>query len=105
MSQIDRIQGSRRGMLWDYDFRLISRLPCRMNAAARNEGNATQRPSQPSLDSLQKSSKQLREREDTHMRACEFNIAASALPAIQAAQRACFSAFSKTKAKTTTKTV
>jgi hypothetical protein len=54
---------------------------------------------------LRKSSKQLREREDTHMRACEFNIAASALPAIQAAQRACFSAFSKTKAKTTTKTV
>jgi hypothetical protein len=54
---------------------------------------------------LRKSSKQLREREDTHMRACEFHIAASALPAIQAAQRACFSAFSKTKAKTTTKTV
>ncbi|WJR68931.1 hypothetical protein QTA58_09360 [Neorhizobium sp. CSC1952] len=45
------------------------------------------------------------EREDTHMRACELHIAASALPAIEAAQRACFSAFSKTTAKTTTKTV
>ncbi len=39
------------------------------------------------------------------MRACEVEIAASALPAIEAGQRACFAAFSNTKAKTTTKTV
>jgi hypothetical protein len=39
------------------------------------------------------------------MRACEFNIAHCALPDDEAAQRVCFSAFSKTKAKTTTKTV
>ncbi len=39
------------------------------------------------------------------MRACEFNLAASALPAMQAARWMCVSAFSKTKAKTTTKTV
>jgi hypothetical protein len=45
----------------------------------------------------------MRERENTHMIACEFDIAASALPADQAGQR--FSAASKTKAKTTTKTV
>ncbi|CDZ62659.1 hypothetical protein [Neorhizobium galegae] len=92
-------------MLWDYDFRLISRLPCTADAAARHKGNAVRHLRQPSLDSLRKSFKQLREREDTHMRACEFHIAALALPAIQAAQRACFAAFSKTKAKTTTKTV
>jgi hypothetical protein len=39
------------------------------------------------------------------MRVREQEIAASALPAFQAAQKACFAAFSKTKAKTTTKTV
>jgi hypothetical protein len=39
------------------------------------------------------------------MRAREFDIAAFALPAAQFGQRACFSAFSKTMAKTTTKTV
>jgi len=92
-------------MLWDYDFRLISRLPCGTDVAARNERNAAQHLRQPSLDSLRKSSKQLRERENTHMRACEFNLAASALPAMQAARWMCVSAFSKTKAKTTTKTV
>jgi hypothetical protein len=39
------------------------------------------------------------------MRACDFDIAISALPAFAAGQRVCFFAFSKTKAKTTTKTV
>lgn len=39
------------------------------------------------------------------MRAREFDIAAFALSADEAVQRARFSAFSKTKAKTTTKTV
>ncbi|WP_162895033.1 hypothetical protein [Rhizobium terrae] len=57
-----------------------------------------------SLDSSEKSSKQLANGK-TPMRACEVEIAASALPAIEAGQRACFAAFSNTKAKTTTKTV
>jgi hypothetical protein len=39
------------------------------------------------------------------MHACELDIAASVLSADQVAQRACFSDFSKTTAKTTTKTV
>jgi hypothetical protein len=41
----------------------------------------------------------------TPMRVREHHIAAFASPAFQAGQRACFAAFSKTKAKTTTKTV
>jgi len=41
----------------------------------------------------------------TPMRACGYHIAISALPAFSAGQRAGFSAFSKTTAKTTTKTV
>ncbi len=89
-------------MLWDYDFRLIPRFP-RTEMVRRNVVAAPMM--QASLDSWRKSSKHLRERKDTSMRACEFDIAAFALPAAQLGQRGCFSAFFKTMAKTTTKTV
>ncbi|MFK4770251.1 hypothetical protein [Rhizobium sp. ZW T2_16] len=78
-------------MLWDYDFRLKSGFQ------ARPHGCSTQ------LDSIPKCSKHMRERENAQMIACDFDIAASCLPADQAGQR--FFAFSKTMAKTTTKTV
>jgi hypothetical protein len=39
------------------------------------------------------------------MQACDSNIAVFSLPAPDAEQRICVSAFAKTKAKTTTKTV
>jgi hypothetical protein len=39
------------------------------------------------------------------MQACDFDIAASSQPAFQAERRICVSGFSKTMAKTTTKTV
>ncbi|MEV4610552.1 hypothetical protein MRBLMR1_005685 [Neorhizobium sp. LMR1-1-1.1] len=78
-------------MLWDYDFRLKKRL------SREAAWCSTQ------LDSIPKCSKHMRERENAQMIACDFDIAASCLPADQAGQR--FFAFSKTMAKTTTKTV
>ncbi len=55
------------------------------------------------LDSVAECSKHMRERENAQIIACDFDIAASCLPVEQAGQR--FFAFSKTMAKTTTKTV
>jgi hypothetical protein len=55
-----------------------------------------------SLDSARKSSKPARERENTLMHACESYIAALSLLADEAGQLACFAAFIKTTAKTTT---
>ncbi len=79
-------------MLWDYDFRLIP--------LTRLSPRSLRHP----LTHVQNLLKTFANGK-TPMRVREQEIAASALPAFQAAQKACFAAFSKTKAKTTTKTV
>jgi hypothetical protein len=91
-----------RERLWDYDFRLIF---WHGNASGNLRRHDRTAAAFGILDSPAKCSKHLRERENTFMSCREFDIAASYLSGSLAGLQACFAHSSKTKAKTTTKTV
>ncbi|WP_145642861.1 hypothetical protein [Neorhizobium alkalisoli] len=91
-------------MLWDYDFRLMPPVAFIVGKASREDRTSS---ISGRCDSLTRAKNLLNSFANgkTPMRACGYHIAISALPAHHAGQRAGFSAFSKTTAKTTTKII